>query len=397
MRLSHSHTDLLILGAGAAGLMAATVAASGGRSVRVLEHTHEPGRKILISGGGRCNFTNLRMGPECFLSRNPSFCISALRRFTAQDMVRWVDAHGIPWEERDQGRLFCVRSSREIRDSLVKDARERGVDIVTGIRVQDMRKADHFIVETGIGEFTASSVIVATGGRSIPKIGATDLGLHLARRFGLPLVDDGPALTPLMWRRADLRSFHPLAGISLPVRLRCGAVEFEDALLFTHHGVSGPAALQISSYWEPGQPLIADLLPSHPFEDGKASPSSRKTVLGAVRERLPQRLAEAILPSELHAKVLAQCSVKDRDLIRSRLHAWTFAPEGKAGYEKAEVMRGGVDTTVLSSKTMEVTHIPGLYFVGEVVDVTGWLGGYNFQWAWSSGVAAGQAAGLTSR
>jgi predicted Rossmann fold flavoprotein len=363
--------DVVVVGAGAAGLMCAIRAGQRGRKVLLLEHAEKVGKKILISGGGRCNFTNLEARPEAFLSANPHFCKSALARYTQHDFIALVEKHRIAWHEKTLGQLFCDGSSRQIVATLLAECAAAGIDVRVAHRITSIEKADRFAVRTDKGEFSAPAVVLATGGLSIPKMGATGFTHDTVRRFGLKVTETRPGLVPLTARVPEL------AGVSLPVEARCGRAAFREALLFTHRGLSGPAILQVSSYWRPGQEIAIDLLPGLDAvqflkQRRHARPKAElRTILGEV---MPQRLA-AVLESQ----------------PVERLNDWRLVPTGTEGYAKAEVTLGGVDTDELSSRTMEARKVPGLFVIGEAVDVTGWLGGYNFQWAWSSGWAAGEA------
>jgi len=372
--------DAIVIGAGAAGLFAAATAARRGKRVLVVEHTRQPGAKILISGGGRANFTNRRVSAANFLSENPHFAKSALARFTPDDFLALVKKHHVRYHEKTLGQLFCDTSARHILDMLLAECSAGGVEIQTGCRLEAVRREAGFEVETSLGRFSAPALVVATGGLSIPKLGATDLGYRLARQFGLKVVEPYPALVPLVFDEADRSRWCDLAGVSTPVRASCGGVAFDEKFLFTHRGVSGPAVLQVSSYWRKGQAIQVDLLPGRTFE---APPHDARKALSLA---LPQRLAERWLDVESFDRPVLPVRKVD-----ARLHDWRFVPAHTEGFDKAEVTGGGVSTAELSSKTMEARNVPGLYFVGEVVDVTGWLGGYNFHWAWASAHAAGEA------
>jgi predicted Rossmann fold flavoprotein len=348
--------------------MSAIEAGRRGRRVLVLERNAQPGRKILISGGGRCNFTNLHTGPENFLSANPHFAKSALARYTPADFIELVRRRRIAYHEKKLGQLFCDGSAREIVEMLLAECRAAGVELQANVSIQEIRRGSNFRIQAGAQSFEAPALVIATGGLSIPKMGATNFGYRVAAQFGLNIEPCRPALVPLTWNESDLRAYGHLAGVSADVIARAGGAAFREKMLFTHRGLSGPAILQASSYWSPGSEIEIDLLPEI---ETPANPTSSKSFL---RRHLPQRLADCRLETSLE-----------------KLHAWRVAPLGSEGYEKAEVTAGGVDTSELSSRTMEAKKIPGLYFVGEVVDVTGHLGGYNFQWAWASGYAAGQA------
>ena len=385
----HSY-HAVVLGGGAAGLMCAITAGQRGRRVVVLEHADRIGKKILISGGGRCNFTNLHCRPENFLSANPHFCKSALARYTPKDFIALVEKHDIPYHEKTLGQLFCDRSAQDVVGMLEEECRAAGIEVFAATRVQEVRRNDKFVVLAGAHEFRAPALVVATGGLSIPKMGATSFGYELARQFGIKIRECRPALVPLTFDATDRKHYCDLAGVSAEVVASVGRQRFREKMLITHRGLSGPAILQISSYWNPGEPLTLDLAPETDItkrlrlESGGRDLSAAKT---AFRAALPDRLADRWL--ELHAP--------DRwtnpalvELERAA-HQWKVVPSRTEGYDKAEVTAGGVDTDELSAKTMESTKVPGLYFIGEVVDVTGQLGGFNFQWAWASGFCAGQA------
>jgi predicted Rossmann fold flavoprotein len=379
--------DVIVLGGGAAGLFCAATAGQRGRRVLVLEHNDRVGKKILISGGGRCNFTNLRAGPESYLSSNPDFCRSALARYTAEDFRALVERHGIAWHEKKLGQLFCDTSSREIVALLLEGCARARAEVRCGLRVESVTKPDTFRLRTSGGEFTADALVVATGGLSFAKLGATDLGYRVARDFGLRLTEVRPGLVPLTFGEADRDAYGPLSGVSLPVSIRHKNTSFEEAALFTHRGLSGPAILQISSYWREGETLHLDLLPG-----GHGAPApGRGPAVAQLSAVWPKRLAEVWCARHTPTKTVAQWTARERESTARLLRCWPFHPAGTEGYPKAEVTLGGVDTRDLSSKTMEARAVPGLYFIGEVVDVTGWLGGYNFQWAWASAHAAGQA------
>jgi len=388
--------DAIVLGAGAAGLMCAAVAGQRGQRVLVIERAEAPGKKILISGGGRCNFTNLQTAPDRFLSDNPGFCISALSRYRPQDFIALVERHGIAYHEKKLGQLFCDGSARRIVEMLLAECRDGAVELRLGTEVREVaRDGDMFRIETSDRTALAARLVVATGGLSIPKMGASGLGYEIARRFGLRIVEPRPALVPFVFTDAERARAAELAGVALPdVEVRAGRGRFREALLFTHRGLSGPAILQASSYWRPGEPVTVDLLPGRDpaalLKDFKATrpQAMAKTPLA---DLFPARFAERLAQDAALDRSLA--ATRDRELNRlaERLRRWTLHPEGTEGWRTAEVTAGGVDTRDLSSRTLEAVKVPGLHFIGEVVDVTGWLGGYNFQWAWASGVAAGQA------
>lgn len=380
-------TDVLVIGAGAAGLMCAIEAGQRGRRVVVLEHNPQIGRKILISGGGRCNFTNLHTRPENFISANPHFAKSALARYRPDDFLALVRKHQIPYHEKTLGQLFCDRSARDITTMLETECADAGVRIATGCAVKSIERKQGFCVKTASGDLHADSLVIASGGLSVPKAGATSFGYEVARQFGLCIQTCRPALVPLTFAPEQRAQFGDLAGVSLPVTARAGTAAFEEKMLFTHRGLSGPAILQISSYWEPGTDVDIDLLPgidvAGRLRDRRAE---LRAVLGAL---FPQRLAARWL--ELYPAKAGPLGDHEIEAASHALHHWRIRPAGTEGYAKAEVTAGGVDTAGLSSQTLEANQVPGLFFIGEVVDVTGHLGGFNFQWAWASGFAAGQA------
>jgi predicted Rossmann fold flavoprotein len=382
--------DALILGAGAAGLMCAIEAGKRGRRVAVLERAQRPGKKILISGGGRCNFTNLHCGPENFLSSNPHFAKSALARYTPADFVVLVERHRIPYHEKTLGQLFCDRSAGDILSMLEAECRAAGAEIFLNEKIQEVTRTTEFVVRCASAEFHAPALVVATGGLSIPKIGATSFGYDLARQFGLKIVEPWPGLVPLVLDSADRSRYCDLAGVSAEVIASCNGAQFREKMLITHRGLSGPAILQISSYWKKSLPIHVDLAPDQDvsaiFRDPK-TPRTESVLRAELRRFLPARLADRWL--DLHAP-LSWTNPALADFER-QIHEWSPVPAGTEGLEKAEVTAGGVDTGELSAKTMESRKVPGLYFIGEVVDVTGQLGGFNFQWAWASGAAAGRA------
>jgi predicted Rossmann fold flavoprotein len=391
VRFSATHEfDALILGGGAAGLMCAIEAGKRGRHVAILERADRLGKKILISGGGRCNFTNIHCQPENFLSANPHFAKSALARYTPADFIALVEKHRIPYHEKALGQLFCDRSARDILEMLEAECRDAGVTMVLNAKIDEVTRTTGFIVRAGDAEFRAPALVVATGGLSIPKIGATAFGYNLARQFGLAIREPWPALVPLVFSEDDRARFSDLTGVSVEVIASCDGQRFREKMLFTHRGLSGPAILQISSYWKKNEPLQIDLAPGRElttiFHDAK-TPRTAAIVRSELKKSLPLRLAERWL--ELHPP--AAWTNSALDAFEQRTHAWDVTPAGTEGYEKAEVTAGGVDTNELSAKTMESRRVPGLFFIGEVVDVTGHLGGFNFQWAWASGAAAGGA------
>ena len=392
--------DVCIIGAGAAGLMTAASAVKRQKRVVLLEHTRTIGAKILISGGGRCNFTNLDVRTDRFLSENPHFAKSALARYTQHDFIALVKKHGVPFYEKTLGQLFCegVGAARKIVDLLIDEA--TGASIRTGVTIGEIAHRDAgFAILTDQAAITCDSLVIATGGLSIPKLGATDFAYRIATQFGVPIVPPRPALTPLTFSGEDLAWMSPLSGVSADAVTQCGKAAFREGLLFTHRGLSGPSILQISSYRRAKDPITVNFAPddamparltAHKRERPKQKlPAALASVLP---ERLAFALSEKLTDPQRLAAPLGDWKDKDLTDIGARLNAWTLQPAGDEGYAKAEVTAGGVDTRALSSKTMQATSVPGLYFVGEAVDVTGWLGGYNFQWAWSSGWVAGQAA-----
>jgi predicted Rossmann fold flavoprotein len=390
--------DVIVIGAGAAGLMAAGQAGARGRKVLLLEHTDTIGAKIIISGGGRCNFTNMEIKPDRFISQNPHFARSALARYTQFDFIDLVKSYNIEFYEKTLGQLFCegAGSARLIVDMLLAQCEKAGVTVATRTHVHNVSKVGaQFHLETSAGGAICESLIIATGGLSIPKLGATGFAYDIAMQFDVPIIAPMPALVPLVFGIADIELMRPLAGVSLEGRASLGKTGFDEGMVFTHRGLSGPAILQISSYWQRGQNVELDLLPAIDAGDWLIwAKSARPRVQAStvLSERLPSRLAHAMADKAGLDRPMAD--LKDAQLreLGATLNHWTLTPVGDEGYAKAEVTRGGVDTNALSQKTMEVKAVPGLYFVGEAVDVTGWLGGYNFQWAWSSGVAAGDAA-----
>ena len=385
--------DVIVLGAGAAGLMCAAQAGARGQQVLVIDRAEKPGKKILISGGGRCNFTNIHTMPERFISANPHFAKSALSRFTPQDFIALVDGHGITWHEKTLGQLFCDGSARQIVDLLLSECAKGRVTIACGEEIARVsHSAGRFGVTTDRQVAYAGSLVIATGGPSIPKMGATGYAYELARQFGLKVFEPRPALVPLTLGGGDVL-FRELSGVATPVEARCGKASFREAALFTHRGLSGPAILQVSSYWQRGMPVELNFLPdeSPGWLIAAKQSNSRTTLRSALRELLPLRLADALIDRLSVNGPIGSATNADLRVAEARLAGWHFQPSGTAGFAKAEVTVGGISTAELSSKTMEAKHVPGLFAIGEAVDVTGWLGGYNFQWAWASGWAAGQA------
>ena len=394
------HFDVAVIGAGAAGMMCASVAGQRGKRVVLIDHATRLAEKIRISGGGRCNFTNIDAGPQNFLSENPHFCRSALSRYTPQDFLGLMKRHGIAWHEKHKGQLFCDRSAEDIIAMLKAECDAGGVAWRMPTRVQSLRReGNDFIIATEGGELRAGAVVIATGGLSIPKIGATDFAFRIARQFDVPMIEPRPALVPLTFDLAAWQPFVPLAGIALPVDIETGAkktrMQFREDLLFTHRGLSGPAVLQISSFWKDAASLSLNLLPEVDVGEEllRDKGAIRKNLVNHLSQWLPSRLAEGLLTANGFDPAARPADMPDKQLRRlgDTLNRWTITPDGSEGYRKAEVTRGGVDTRALSQQSMMVNAVPGLYFVGEAVDVTGWLGGYNFQWAWASGVAAGKA------
>lgn len=386
--------DVVIVGAGAAGLMCAREAGLRGRKVLVLERSERVGKKILISGGGRCNFTNLYSNPGNFLSENAHFCKSALARFKPSQFIALVEKHGIPYYEKKSGQLFCKSSAKEIVGLLLKECEEAGVEIRLRAQVQSVERKDRFCVVSRQGEFQSASLVIATGGLSFPNLGASDFGYRLAERFGLRVSKCSPALVPLVFHEEDQRRFFKLSGVSLDVRVTCNKKSFRENLLMTHRGLSGPAILQISSYWNEGDVLAIDLFPNLDILEFLMEKKLRKEKMelkNILAQFLPKRFAELWCGLYAPSRPLIRYSDKELREIASHLHHWEISPKQTEGYAKAEVTRGGVDTAEISSKTFEAKKVRGLYFIGEVVDVAGHLGGHNFQWAWASGFCAGQA------
>jgi predicted Rossmann fold flavoprotein len=385
--------DVVVLGAGAAGMMCAIEAGRRGRHVVLLDHAERAGKKILISGGGRCNFTNIHCRAENFLSENPHFAKSALARYTPADIITLVEKHSIRYHEKTLGQLFCDRSAQDIVTMLERECTDAGVRLLVNTQVISVTRDGQFLIETSGGHFQTESVVVATGGLSIPKMGATGFGYNLAEQFGLRIVECRPGLVPLVFSAEDHEQWCDLAGVSAEVIAEAGARErrrsFREKMLVTHRGLSGPAILQVSSYWRPGESITFDLAPGievmAPLLTRNARRDAGAAVL-AIRSVLPSRMAERWVA--LHEPT--GWTNPSLAAMEQQLHAWQVTPAGTEGYAKAEVTAGGVDTAELDAKTMQSRKVPGLYFIGEVVDVTGWLGGYNFQWAWASGVSAGQ-------
>jgi len=392
--------DAVVIGAGAAGLFCAGIAAQRGLKVLLIDHSEKVAEKIRISGGGRCNFTNRDTGPANFISANPHFCRSALARYTAQDFIALVQRQRIAFHEKHKGQLFCDESSDQIIDLLLRECDAGGVTRWQPCTVHDVRRSgERFELDTDRGPVVSAQVIISTGGLSIPKIGASDFGYRIARQFGHRIVETRPALVPLTFDSAAWAPFVALSGLSLQARVETGSGkacgEFLEDLLFTHRGLSGPAILQISTFWKPGTPIRLDLAPGSELASvlTQAKKTSRRQLANELAELLPRRLADTWLSTQPDLAQRALPEVRDRDLeqLAAGLQRWELVPSGTEGYRKAEVTAGGVDTRGLSSQSMESVSVPGLYFIGEVVDVTGWLGGYNFQWAWASAAACGRA------
>lgn len=392
---SNAEFDVIIIGAGAAGMMCAMTAGARGRRVLLLDNAHKVGKKILISGGGRCNFTNMHTKAENFISANKHFCKSALARYTQQDFVDLVNKHQIPWHEKALGQLFCDGSAKAIVEMLVEECESVNVDIRLLHTITDVTQDNGFIVKSDRGTFRAQSLVLATGGLSIPKMGATNFTHRMAKKFGLDLINVRPGLVPLTLSPDDLALMQPLSGVSMECEASYGKAKFREAMLLTHRGLSGPAILQVSSYWREGGDIILNILPdtnateyllAQKRDGAKAKP---KNVLSNL---LAARLATALAETHLPDRPLSEISDKELRRLGDKLNRWVLTPAGSEGYAKAEVTLGGVDTSGLSSKTMEAKDVPGLFIIGEAVDVTGWLGGYNFQWAWSSAYVAGEVA-----
>ena len=388
----HMNIDVIIIGAGAAGLMCAIEAGKRGRSVLVLDHNKKIGQKIRISGGGRCNFTNRNVNPSNFISRNPHFCKSALARYPSTDFISLIKKHGIKYHERDHGQLFCDGSAEQIIHILLEECLHFGVVVQTDSKIEKIKKLeDGFELITDHSTLITAHLVIATGGLSIPKLGATNYGHRIAEQFGINIISPKPGLVPLTFHSKDFDAFKDLSGISIDAEVRCHKISFRENMLLTHRGLSGPAILQISSYWNPGDPISVNLLPGiDVFDVLKENYQSKKQLVTILEQFLPARFVKVWLVQRGGSKPLNQYSPSELKELARHLSDWQITPSGTEGYTKAEVTVGGVDTKELSSKTMETKKVPGLYFIGEVVDITGWLGGYNFQWAWSSGWAAGQ-------
>ncbi|MES0026857.1 MULTISPECIES: NAD(P)/FAD-dependent oxidoreductase [unclassified Mesorhizobium] len=386
--------DVVVIGAGAAGMMCAIEAGKRGRSVLVLDHAAKPGEKIRISGGGRCNFTNIHASPKNFISGNPHFCISALSRYTQRDFIGLVERHGVAYHEKTLGQLFCDGSARLIIDMLVSEMQDGGVELALSTEVRNVSKAaDGFVLTLSTGSVACNSLVVACGGKSIPKMGASGFGYELAAQFGLAVVETRPALVPLTFDARTLERLAPLAGNAVDAEVACGKTRFSEAMLFTHRGLSGPSILQISSYWREGDEIRVAMLPGRDVAEllrAARRVNGRQAVQTVLANHLPKRLAQAVAERSGIDGNLADLTDLQMKTVEAAVNDWRIKPAGSEGYRTAEVTLGGVDTNGLDQKTMQAKSVPGLFFIGEVVDVTGWLGGYNFQWAWSSGWASGQ-------
>ncbi len=387
--------DAIIIGAGAAGLFCAQIAGHHGKKILVLEHNERVGKKILISGGGRCNFTNLYIKSENFISENPHFCKSALARFTPEDFLKLIEKHQIPYFEKKLGQLFCKTSAKEITQMLLKECEEAGVDILTNCKM-DSVVAIHelplrFTIKTSLGNFKSHNLIIATGGLSFQNLGVTSFAYKIAKQFNLNVITPRPGLVPLLWNKEDSKLYSDLSGISIDCIASCGKKSFRENLLFTHRGLSGPAILQISSYWKKGEAISLNLFPEIKLADvliHEKNIGNKSELKNFLSQFISKRFLEVFLENRAPSKSLNQISDKDLYKIAQELQSWKIYPSGDEGYEKAEVTAGGIDTNELSSQNLECKKVPGLYFIGECVDVTGWLGGFNFQWAWASASAA---------
>ena len=387
--------DVIIIGGGAAGLMAALTAGKRGLQALILEHNERLGKKILISGGGRCNFTHLNTTGANFLSKNPKYALSALSQYTPKDFLALIEKNGIAWQEKSPGQLFCRHSAKDILKMFENEFAQLNLTIRCGVQVKQIEKTGDglFLLQTSIGTLITPSLIIATGGLSYSRLGATGFGYDVARQFQLPIIKQQPALTPLLWNPTDARTFSGLSGLSAIAKVKLGSLEFEDGILFTHKGLSGPSILQISSYWKPGESIVINWLPKKNLREVLATRKQlgdKHLLRNALADFFPERLTE-VFAGTAGEKPINEISDKQLFHVADSLNAFRFTPSQLAGYELAEVTSGGIDTRYLNSKTMGARDIPGLYFIGEVVDVTGWLGGYNFQWAWASGASAGKA------
>jgi predicted Rossmann fold flavoprotein len=389
------HYNVIIIGAGAAGLMCAIEAGKRQRSVLILDKAKKAAGKILISGGGRCNFTNLYIEPEAYLSNNPHFCKSALSRYTQWDFISLLDKHALGWEEKTLGQLFCQQKSKGIVDMLLQECREQGVKLQLATNIEHCHKAEeHFQISTNDGDYTSDKLVISTGGPSIPRMGSSDFGIRVAKQFGLKSIPFRAGLVPLTFSQNDIdRYFKSLSGLAFDSRVSCNETSFRENTLITHRGLSGPAILQISSYWKKGDHITIDLFPDISASEWLQEQQQQSPDMGlhnVLTRHLPGRLAQRLCEALFTCKAIKQYSPKELATIGHQLNNWQLTPAGSEGMRTAEVAIGGVDTGELSSKTLETKKVAGLYFIGETVDVTGWLGGYNFQWAWSSGWYAGQ-------
>ncbi|SNQ60775.1 conserved hypothetical protein [Candidatus Methanoperedens nitroreducens] len=387
--------DILIIGAGASGMMCAIESGKRGRSALVLDHAANIGRKIRISGGGSCNFTNTNTSHTNYLSDNPHFCKSALSRFTPRDIIALLEKHDVKYEEREQGQLFCTKSSEEIIRVLESESNNAGVNIILNCRILGVKKDDSFMVSTDQGIFGSESLVIATGGLSYPRTGASGIGYMIAKKFGLKVTELKPALVPFIFSPEDLAIFGELSGVSIDAAVKCNNIKFRGSMLFTHRGLSGPAILQVSSYWKEGDTIVIDLLPETDIYGifiAKQQSKSKIDMHNLLSQYLPSRFAKTWCVSNIQSKPVNQYNEKELRKISHQLHNWEIKPISTEGFETAEVTLGGIDTNELSSKTMESRKVKGLYFTGEVIDVTGQLGGYNLHWAWASGFVAGQYA-----
>lgn len=393
------HTDVLIIGAGAAGLMCAATTARSGRQVMIVDHANKPGKKILMSGGGRCNFTNLDVQAHHFISHNPHFCRSALSRYTPQDFIQLVERHHIPYHEKKLGQLFCDHKSKAVLQMLLHEVQAANASIHLNCHIQDIRYRElekDFILTTSLNKIRCKALVVASGGLSIPSMGASPFGYRIAEQFDIKIWPTRAGLVALTLQPHQKQHYAPLTGISVPCTVTCGPQQFSENLLFTHRGLSGPAILQISSYWQPGQTLEINCLPGIDLKQQilQAKHNSKQLLQSLLSQHLTKRHLAQVLPTHLLQTNLQNISVAEMGQVAEKLQAWKIKPNATEGYRTAEVTLGGVDCDAISSKTFACKHIPSLYFIGEVLDVTGWLGGYNFQWAWSSAVAAGQALAI---
>lgn len=387
--------DVIVIGAGAAGLMCAVSAGQRGKRVLVLDHAKQAGKKILISGGGRCNFTNMYTSPEQFLSQNPHFCKSALSRYTQWDFLAMVEKHQIPWHEKTLGQLFCDESAKDIVNMLMQECKNAGAKVQLRTEILSVKHQEQYLLDTSQGTYTADKLVVACGGLSMPKLGATPLGYEIAKQFNHSIIPVRAGLVPFTLHDHDKATFAELTGVATDVAAEVNHVQFKEAMLFTHRGLSGPAMLQVSSYWEPGDNITVNLLPNERIAERLRSmrvEHPKISLANALNQLLPKRFVQVLIErGGWPNKRLADVSNQVIDTIDRDIHGWVIKPNGTEGYRTAEVTLGGVNVDEVSSKTMESLKQPGLYFIGEVLDVTGWLGGYNFQWAWSSGWVAGQS------